>query len=510
MSDRLEFETRHTRNQTLRRADWRFLLPNPYPRRVICRADDTLTRAVHAISHRVVQNAHAGECDLAVAMEPDDSVLNDLSHALCDTGSLYTGWYSPRHGNMQNIRRKLQARGFQNIEFYWATANDSPPAFWLPPESSQAMQYFFHSRPRKIFHRTQELVWNAAQRSGWMRPLHVIARKGTARPHASEINIDELITTALRGMGKSAPPKFSRLLLTRGKCSINKAVLLAFDKSSAHPRIAVKMPRVPEANSSLCQEKNVLDTLAALPLRSIPRVVQAVQHNGNLILAESVVEGAPLFTKLDFRTYRAFADRATDWLIQLAQPPRSSQSAEWRTRIVETALDTFRKHYGAVTDTPSIQDTRALLASLEIPGLVPEHRDFSPWNVLVQANGELGVLDWESAELCGLPAPDLIYFQTYLAFLLGGAMKTKRFVESYRALLDRMTCTGSIFAECMSRYAHAVGLDPQHLRALRVLTWLIHSRSEYRRLDADYPGGIPRHALENALFLKLWSIEMQP
>ena len=62
-----------------------------------------------------------------------------------------------------------------------------------------------------------------------------------------------------------------------------------------------------------------------------------------------------------------------------------------------------------------------------------EHRDCSPWNLLVTTSGELAVLDWESAEQNGLPAIDLVYFLAYLAFFMDGAMKTGNFIKNLTA-----------------------------------------------------------------------------
>ena len=67
-------------NERLRRADWRFLLPSPRPRRVLCRASGSLARAVEGIAGEVVT---AGQgCDLAVAEAPDAATLAELHASL--------------------------------------------------------------------------------------------------------------------------------------------------------------------------------------------------------------------------------------------------------------------------------------------------------------------------------------------------------------------------------------------------------------------------------------------
>jgi len=57
--------------------------------------------------------------------------------------------------------------------------------------------------------------------------------------------------------------------------------------------------------------------------------------------------------------------------------------------------------------------------------------------------------------------------------------------------------------------AAAVGLDAGSLQALRLLTWLVHARSEYRRLWADAGGPPGRAALRSSLFVALWEEELR-
>jgi hypothetical protein len=119
------------------------------------------------------------------------------------------------------------------------------------------------------------------------------------------------------------------------------------------------------------------------------------------------------------------------------------------------------------------------------------------------------VLDWESAEPAGLPALDVIYFLTYVTFQVTGATRSGRFQASYRAGLDPTTPTGRLQRECLTRYVAATGLDPEVLHPLRLVTWLLHARSEYERLLADHGGAPPAAALRGSLFVRLWQEEVR-
>ena len=79
-----------TLNRRLRRADWRFLLPDPRPVRSICFADGLLGQAVAAISDQVIEpTLHSiGDCDLAVARNPDPQTLQAAWTALRPGGQV--------------------------------------------------------------------------------------------------------------------------------------------------------------------------------------------------------------------------------------------------------------------------------------------------------------------------------------------------------------------------------------------------------------------------------------
>jgi aminoglycoside phosphotransferase (APT) family kinase protein len=123
--------------------------------------------------------------------------------------------------------------------------------------------------------------------------------------------------------------------------------------------------------------------------------------------------------------------------------------------------------------------------------------------LLLTPEGELGVLDWESAEPYGLPGVDLTYFLTYLVFFLDGAMKNRTYIDSYRRITDERSFTGQLWSTCQQLYIERTGLDPAALHPLRLLTWMIHSRSEARRLSEDGGGSPQPSALRHSLFYNL-------
>ena len=76
------------RNARLRRVDWRFLLPSPRPRRVLCRAAGILAEAVASIADEIVTESAGRDCDLVVAADPDAGTLAAASRGARAGGHL--------------------------------------------------------------------------------------------------------------------------------------------------------------------------------------------------------------------------------------------------------------------------------------------------------------------------------------------------------------------------------------------------------------------------------------
>jgi len=272
------------------------------------------------------------------------------------------------------------------------------------------------------------------------------------------------------------------------------------------------MARVPEAAPGLEQEAATLRALHARHpggIPGVPRVLFRRDHGGLVAVGEEALSGRPLSALVRRENYRDLALTGTDWLANLATRDPLPLGTAWRDRLVEPALAAFEENYGAAIDPASLRRTRATLIGVGALPPVCEQRDFGPWNLLLKTNGALVVLDWESAELDGLPALDLLYFLTYLAFFLDGALDSGRYRASYRSSLDPVTFTGAVRAACLARYADRVGLDGAALTALRLLVWPLHARSEHRRLEADYGGRAPLDALRRGLFIGLWEEEIR-
>jgi len=295
-----------------------------------------------------------------------------------------------------------------------------------------------------------------------------------------------------RGTGDGTGDGAGCLLITAGQSPRNKLVALTFSSGRHEPQIALKLPRVAEAEAGLEREASVLRAVHADGARGgIPRLVARATIAGRVALAESVVTGRPLLDVLLPETHRPLSLKVTDFLADLAATPSPRRSTAWREGVAEVALQAL--------SPPEQQRARAILSGLGALPEVCEQRDCSPWNVLAQRDGAIAMLDWESAEWRGVPGLDLLYFLTYAAFFVDRTMHTGQELASYRRMLTPSSSTGSVYVECTAAYAERVGLDPSTLEPLRLLCWLVHARSAQLREEGETMGA-PEGGL---LFLEL-------
>jgi thiamine kinase-like enzyme len=254
---------------------------------------------------------------------------------------------------------------------------------------------------------------------------------------------------------------------------LNKVILVVFNDELNVPLYIIKIPRIRTSELSLCNEAHTLNVLNSHdnPVHGIPKILFSNEELGYYAVGETVINGEPLADKLNLRNSEELAKNVTEWLSELALKTTVTTNAEWQKDYLQYIGEEFKLHVAQFDKKHSIEK---IFQSLEIPGLVCEHRDCAPWNIFISPDKDICMLDWESSRLRGLPGLDLVYFFTYLCIYLHDAWSTDKAFRCYKEMLDTGTSIGSLFNECFTQYAKKVGLSPEYLSSLKIITWATH------------------------------------
>jgi hypothetical protein len=504
-------------NELLRRVDWRFLLSQPEAPRVARpaagRSRPGLAQAGGGRAIGLVASgpaAGAGEADLALTGFPSRAGLAAAVESLRPEGEIVCAWRVPRIAGARRARRRLRDAGFADVTVHWPGPLPwRAPQFWLPLGSPAATAYLLRERPPRT--RVRALLrplWHLAAGAGLLAPLYAVARL----PGAADRNAGGGRDDSGGELSGPLPAGAEQLLLTGGGRSINKVVALPFADDAPAPGAVVKFARVAAADAALDREAVALRALAEEHpgVAGVPRLLAQERRVGRRALAESAVPGEPLIAALRPATFGELAAKVSAWLTGLVEDGEPRPPSQWWQRLVGEPLAAFERDFSGAVEAGTVERLRTRLRGLDSLPLrrACEHRDCSPWNVVLGAAGAPGLLDWESAEPHGLPGLDLAYFLANSAFVLDGAIETGRTRESYRRLLDPTTPYGREAAARVVDYCARVGLDPDAFATLRLLAWVVHARSDYLHREMAAAGPPSPDALRTAPYLGLVETEL--
>jgi hypothetical protein len=487
-------------NELLRRADWRFLLRLTEAPWI---ADMTSGRDSSAIALvAAAGEPPPGEADVAATGFPSRLALRSALDAARPGGEVVCLWRVPRLFGAGRAAARLRKAGLTDVRVIWpGPVPQRPPQFWLSLDSPEASAHLLaQRRARSALQKALQLLWRACARAGLLAPLCAIGRIPGGEKEPADDEIDAAF-----------PAAAGQLLLTGGHRSINKAVGLPFARGEGEPVAVVKFARVVAADEALAREAATLRLVERdrPGATRVPRLLAEGRRVGRYALAESAIHGEPLIAALTPANHEQLATRVGDWLVDLAGGGESRPREDWWPRLIGKPLEQFEHNFGAVIATDSLVELRRQLEQI---GMLPEaceHRDCSPWNIVLDASGAPGLLDWESAEPHGLPGLDLAYFLTNCAFVLDDALETGRTRESYAGQLDPNSPHGAIAARCAARYCARVGVSIEDYDRLRLLCWVIHSASDHQHLSMAAAGAPSPEALRGSSFLGLLETELE-
>lgn len=536
-------------NNILRRIDGRFLTPNPYPQKSICFAENELSIALGLISKSVIRSkSKTSDCDLAVAVDPDQTALESLWSSLKPGGSCYIEWNIDRLTNLDTLKKKLSSSGYENISFYFLRPSPDIALVksWIPLASKRGIEFWSslefsysqrnHKNRLKLFLKrcyVKFISFVVKMIPGLINPgakrfiICSTAHKPDTHPESiiNENQDEHSNSTVYIKNGSNKPVYsvfekldeyyngrvYSILMKTEGWTVVNKAILYIFLENEKTPSCIVKMRRLNKAKQRMENEADILEELHTKhgDLNVSPKLLFFDNVQGYSYLGESYTAGTVMYNVFNYDNYGELSMKATELLINLDTATRKDLPDNWKDKLIEPIITKFKAYYESILEPKVINRTADLIDNIEMTHTTLTHADYCHWNIILKPDGELALIDWEYSTIEGFPVIDLIFFFTFLTFELKVAGRGNRYLSCYRDLLDESTDIGKVFKYCLNYYCTKVGVPESAVPVYRLLIWVIVLNRYYETYNIVNEGEPKIESLLELTELELFKEEIR-
>jgi aminoglycoside phosphotransferase (APT) family kinase protein len=174
-----------------------------------------------------------------------------------------------------------------------------------------------------------------------------------------------------------------------------------------------------------------------------------------------------------------------NWLAEMrgAEPNRTPQLEAWFGTLVERPLRTFIEGFPwSNEELGLLEQTLELVADLRAARIfsVFEHGDLSHPNLMLMNGARLGVVDWELATPQGLPAYDLFFLLSYVAFARHNARTNAQYLAAFQSAFFGPTAWAGRWVRS---YATGLQLPESCLTPLFVVAWFRYIAGLVGRLN---------------------------
>jgi aminoglycoside phosphotransferase (APT) family kinase protein len=201
------------------------------------------------------------------------------------------------------------------------------------------------------------------------------------------------------------------------------------------------------------------------------------------------VEGEPFRRRAAPSASGSHVQAALDRLLELATAPAPPATAEPRevATVLEDLLLRFVEVYRPdARESAFLAGQISSIAGSERPVPVAfQHGDPGTWNLLARPGGNVAFLDWEAAELRGMPLWDVFYFLRSFGVFLARARGTRDALKAFEQQFLTDGGSSRLLAESVDRYCERTGLDRPLVEPLFHTCWLHRSLKEATRLTPD-------------------------
>ena len=312
------------------------------------------------------------------------------------------------------------------------------------------------------------------------------------------------------------PERLTAVMITPRFRASSHVVFLVLPQDRPQPVLVAKVPRLAGASASVTREaENLRAIQAGRPggFDSIPRLIAFETVAGHQLLVETALLGRPMDPGMVRRDAEGCCQAVTRWLVELQQATRvpAESGDDWLVRLIERPLRYFERVFPlTAAEEKWLAQTWQWIEPLrhaQVP-LVCEHGDLSHPNIFLLEKGQAGVVDWELAEPQGLPAYDLFFFLTYVAFAQSRARESGSHLAAFHnAYFGPAAWTRPYVAD----YARQMNLSSHTLTSLFVLSWARYMANLLLRLEGGEAEAEPKPLapetadwLRNNRYYTLW------
>jgi aminoglycoside phosphotransferase len=253
-------------------------------------------------------------------------------------------------------------------------------------------------------------------------------------------------------------------------------IFFVLTDDDAEPKLVVKVPRLIGDHARL--DREAANLRAAQHARaggfdSIPQVLAYEDYCHHRLLVETALLGRPMSPAVVRRQTDWCIEKTLAWLLDFhgATLVHGNHTADWFERLAVSPLHQLKAMLPpAAAEECLIDETLHLIECLRGRAirLVMEHGDLSHPNLMLSHADGVGVVDWELAEPQGLPALDLFFFLSYIAFARQRARKNTEYLNAFQQVFFVPQAWAAPY---ITRYADRMELPRELLAPLFVLCW---------------------------------------
>ena len=220
----------------------------------------------------------------------------------------------------------------------------------------------------------------------------------------------------------------------------------------------------------------------------VPRAICQGALGEHLVLLESVLHGqsaAAIISSAPARAPRIMevvAGWLQNWNTVTATGPRRLTRHELHAWLTGPAAQVGARISGGETYSAWIAERCQRLN--EVTPLVAAHGDLTTWNILIDHQKQLGVIDWEEGRSEALPLVDFFYTMCDAAFVAHGGEPR---LERFRALEMCLAPTGryrSTVKPLLERLVRTIGIPDGIIELSLHACFLAHAVNEQQRGNA--------------------------